>query len=99
MFGLIGKMICAPGTREAVIGLLLESTSDMPGCLSYTVARDVKDPNGVWITEVWDTAESHKASLSLPAVRQAIAKAKPMITGFESSVTTEVVGGYGLPRR
>ena len=99
MFGLIGKMTCSPGQRDAVITILVESVNEMPGCLSYIVARDTTDPNGVWITEVWDSAESHKASLSLPGVRQAIARAKPLIAGFENSVRTEVVGGHGLAKR
>ncbi|HMT21917.1 MAG TPA: putative quinol monooxygenase [Promineifilum sp.] len=96
MYGLIGKMLAAPGERDALIAILLESTGDMPGCLSYIVARDPADGNAIWITEVWDSAESHRASLSLPAVRDAIARARPLIAGFDSSVTTEPVGGVGL---
>ena len=96
MHGLIGKMIAAPGQREALIAVLLEGIKDMPGCLSYTVARDVKDENAIWITEVWDSKESHSASLQLPAVQAAIAKGRPMIAGFGDYVTTEPVGGVGL---
>ena len=54
MYGLIGKMTATPGQREALISLLLEGTEGMPGCLSYIVARDVKEENAIWITEVWD---------------------------------------------
>lgn len=97
MYGLIGKMNVAAGQREAVIAILLESTTEMPGCLSYVVARDPKDADGIWISEVWDSEESHKASLALPAVRDAIARAKPMITGFGMHVVTDPVGGVGLP--
>jgi quinol monooxygenase YgiN len=38
------------------------------------------------ITEVWDNAASHKASLALPAVQTVITKAKPLITGFSNRV-------------
>ncbi|HEY0683613.1 MAG TPA: putative quinol monooxygenase [Steroidobacter sp.] len=98
MFGLIGKMTAAPGQREALIAVLLEGTGGMPGCLSYIVARDVKDENAIWITEVWDSKESHAASLKLPAVQAAIAKGRPMIAGFSDGVTTEPIGGVGLPK-
>jgi quinol monooxygenase YgiN len=97
MHGLIGKMTATPGQREALIAILLEGTQDMPGCLSYIVAKDVKDPDAVWITEVWDSKESHAASLSLPAVKAAIAKGRPLIAGFGDGATTEPVGGVGLP--
>jgi quinol monooxygenase YgiN len=98
MHGLIGKMIAAPGQREALIAVLLEGIGGMPGCLSYVVARDLKDENAIWITEVWDSKESHSASLQLPAVQAAIAKGRPLIAGFGDYVTTEPVGGVGLPR-
>ena len=96
MHGLIGKMIAAPGKRDELIAILLESTTGMPGCSSYVVAKDTKDADAIWITEVWDSKESHAASLSLPAVKAAIAKAKPIIAGFGDYVTTEPVGGAGL---
>ena len=31
----------------------------MPGCLSYVVATDPAEPNGIWITEAWDSQASH----------------------------------------
>ncbi len=96
MYGLIGKMIAAPGTRDTLIAILLESLAGMPGCLSYIVAKDPADADSIWITEAWDSAESHQASLSLPAVQDAIARARPLIAGFGDSITTEPAGGVGL---
>ena len=97
MYGLIGKMRAVPGQRDAVLAILLEGTDAMPGCLSYVIAQDPTDADALWITEVWTDAASHKASLSLPAVQQAIAKARPLIAGFDSHVETVPVGGHGLP--
>lgn len=98
MYGLIGKMKAVSGQRDALIALMLEDVGAMPGCLSYIVARDPGDADGIWITEVWDSAASHQASLSLPAVRQVIARAKPLIAGFGEHFETEPVGGHGLAR-
>jgi len=96
MYGLIGKMIATPGQRDALIAILTEGTSDMPGCLSYIVAADPSDANAIWVTEVWDSEASHVASLSLPAVRAAIARGRPMIAGFGERFVTTPIGGYGL---
>jgi quinol monooxygenase YgiN len=96
MFGLIGKMTTSPGKRDEFIALLVDGTASMPGCLSYIVAKDITDENALWITEVWDSKESHEASLSLPAVKAAIAKGRPLITGFGDRVVTTPVGGVGL---
>ena len=96
LHGLIGKMRAAPGQRDALVALLLEGSAAMPGCLSYVVARDPADADAIWITEVWDSRDSHRASLRLPQVRDAIARARPLIAGFDSSIETEPVGGFGL---
>jgi quinol monooxygenase YgiN len=96
MYGLIGKMTAVAGQRDALVSILLGSTQAMPGCLSYVIATDPTDADALWITEVWDSAESHKASLALPAVQDAITKAKPLIAGFSNRVETVPVGGYGL---
>ena len=96
MYGLIGKMRAVPGQRDALIAILVEGVSSMPGCLSYLVAQDPSDPNAIWITEVWDSEASHKASLTLPSVKDAIARGRPLIAGFDHHTETVPVGGHGL---
>jgi quinol monooxygenase YgiN len=98
MYGLIGKMLTVPGHRDDVVALLQESSGEMPGCLSYIVARDPADENAIWITEAWTSKDAHDASLAIPAVLAAIAKARPFISGFGERFETEPVGGYGLSR-
>ena len=97
MFGLIAKIKTAPGQRDALVAILVEGTAAMPGCVSYVVANDVADSDAIWVTEVWASRESHRASLSLPAVQQAIAKGRSLIAGFGERFETEPVGGHGLP--
>ncbi len=97
MFGLIGKMVTTPGKRDEFAAILLGGTGGMPGCLSYIVAKDPRDADALWITEVWDSSESHKASLKLPGVQAAIAKGRPLIASFGDQVQTEPIGGIGLP--
>jgi quinol monooxygenase YgiN len=99
MYGLIGKVKTIEGKRDEFIKLLLEGTGAMPGCLSYIVATDPSDVTAVWITEVWDSKESHEASLKLTAVQTAIARGRPMIAGFGERFITEPVGGHGLPKK
>ena len=96
MFGLIGKMVATPGNRDALAAIILGGSGTMPGCRSYVVARDPRDAEALWITEVWESAEHHKASLALPAVREAIAKARPLVASVGDSVQSEPIGGIGL---
>ena len=98
MYGLIGKMRAQTGKRDELLGILLDSSGAMPGCLSYVIAKDPADADAIWISEVWDSSASHKASLQLPEVQAAISRAMPIIAGFETSIETEPVGGLGLGR-
>lgn len=99
MYGLIGKIRTVPGQREAFAAILVEGTSAMPGCLSYVVAADGSDPDALWVTEVWDSKANHQASLSLPTVKQAIAKGRPLIASFAERFETVPIGGFGLTGR
>lgn len=96
MYGLIGKVRAIPGERDALVAILLEGVAAMPGCLSYVVAQDPSDPDAVWITEVWYSQESHKASLSLPSVKEAITRGRPLIAGFDQHTETVPLGGHGI---
>lgn len=96
MYGLIVKMTTASGKRDEMIAILKESAAGMPGCLSYVVATDSADENTLWVTEVWDSMASHDASLSLPAVQNAIPRGKAIVTAFTRVAATTPIWGVGL---
>jgi quinol monooxygenase YgiN len=96
MYGLIGKLKAIHGQRDALAMILLDGVAGMPGCLSYVVATDPTDGDAIWITEVWDSRELHQASLTLPAVQEAIAQGRPLIAEFGERFETTPIGGRGL---
>lgn len=96
MYGLIGKIIAKAGQRDTLIKILLEGSDDMPGCLSYIVSKDSEEEDAIWVTEVWDSKESHQASLTLPSVKEAISQGRPLIEGFGMQTEMEPAGGHGL---
>ena len=87
-YGLIGQIKAAPGQREMLIGYLRQGSGAMPGNLAYLIARDAADPDAIWITEVWESREAHQNSLTLPAVQEAIRKARPIVAGFGQRIET-----------
>lgn len=98
MYGLIGRMLAQPGQRDALRDIMLEGMAGapMPGCISYVIAEDPENPEALWITEVWDSAESHQASLQLESVQTTIGRARPLIAGMDSRTETRPVGGVGI---
>ena len=98
MFGLIGKITAVPGSRDALAQILVGASVGLPGCHHYTVAADVADADTLWVTEVWDTEASHRASLSLPPVQEAIAHGREMIAGMHRVATTVPIPASTRPR-
>jgi quinol monooxygenase YgiN len=96
MYGLIVKITAVPGKRAELIRIIKQSASDMPGCLSYVVAKDAAEENTLWVTEVWDSAASHDASLLLPAVKNAVPQTKAIVASFERVAVTNPEWGVGL---
>ena len=88
MYGMIAKITAMAGKREDLIEVLTKSTSHMPGCFSYIVAKDSRDANVVWV--------SHEASFSLPEVKSAISQAKSLVAAFERVAITSPVQEMGL---
>jgi quinol monooxygenase YgiN len=96
MWGMIAKITLLPGKRDEMIEILKESASDMPGCLSYVVAKDAADENAIWVTEAWDSLASHDASFALPAVKNAVPRGKALVSNFARVAVTTPVWGAGL---
>lgn len=95
MYGLIGRIRAVDGGRDE-LAAILAGMGEMPGCLSYVVAGDDSDPDALWVTEVWESAEAHAASLGLPSVQAAIELGRPLIARFDQRVETRPIGGIGL---
>jgi quinol monooxygenase YgiN len=99
-FGLCGIMIAQAGQRDALLALLLEAAdlvADAPGCEVWIVNLMPDNPDALWVTEVWRSEADHAASLTDDAVREIIARAKPLIARMGDRFILEPVGGKGLP--
>jgi quinol monooxygenase YgiN len=97
VYGLIGSIVAVTGKREELVDVLLGSGGGLPGCLSYIVSVDVADADRLWVTELWESEADHRASLSLPSVRDAIAAGRPLIGEIGPYATVRPAGGIGLP--
>ncbi|HEY2507378.1 MAG TPA: antibiotic biosynthesis monooxygenase family protein [Streptosporangiaceae bacterium] len=97
-YGYIGSMRTKDGHRDEVIQILLAGTDGLraAGCQLYAVCTDPEDGEKIWVTEIWDTATDHDASLQLPETRAAIGTAMPLLTGEFSRQELTVVGGLGV---
>ena len=81
-YGLIGQIVALPGRRADLIAIIKRSPEEMPGNMGYLVGEDATNPDAIWIVEVWQTREHHRAALGLSHVRAAIEQARPLIAGF-----------------
>ena len=99
-FGLHGKLTAKAGQREALAAILLQAAAllqSAKACRLYAVATDDKQPDTVWVSEIWDSADDHAQSLSTPGVRELIGKAMPLLAEMPTrGQELRVLGGVGV---
>ena len=98
-YGLVGKIVAIPGRGATLAAHLLDAAAaleEVAGCQLYLVSRDPADPDALWVTEVWESAEAHRASLELAAIQDLIARARPVIASMGERVELQPIGGKGL---
>ena len=98
-FGLYGKITTHPGQRDALVAVLLDAAALMQhvsGCELYVVNVSPTEPEVIWVTEVWSSAEAHQASLTLEGIKETIKRGRPLIAGGER-IEIVPIGGKGLP--
>ncbi len=97
-FGMQAVLTAQVGKGAELADLMLEASrlvSHLSGCEIYIVQRVIADADKILITEVWADQASHQASLTDPAVRELIGRARPLIAGMEHQLATPL-GGKGL---
>ncbi len=96
-FGLFGKLQAKSGQGKKLSELLMKDADKMNGCILYVVSRDPENSDSIYVMEVWESKQDHDNSLKLPAVRELITQALPLIEGKPTGGTTlEVLGGKGV---
>lgn len=93
-FANVGLLGAKPGKRDELIAILTRPNPELAdnGCLMYEVGASEDDPDTVFVSELWVSAEAHRASLQLESVRAAIAEAMPLLSGTMSGHRFTVSG-------
>lgn len=93
-FANVGTLGAQPGKRDELIAILTRPSSALAeiGCLAYEVGSHDDEPDTVFVVELWESAEAHRASLALPEVQARIAEARPLLSGDFGGFRFDVVG-------
>lgn len=93
-FANVGLLGTKPGQRDALVAILVRPRPGMKeaGCLLYEVGINDDMPDTVFVSELWESAEAHRASLQLESTRAAIAEAMPLLSGNMGGHRFAVVG-------
>ena len=93
-FANVGSLGVQPGRRDEVVAILTRRSDDLAdaGCLLYEVGVNDDEPDTVYVVELWESADAHRASLQLPSVKAAIAEAMPMLSGQMGGFRFDVLG-------
>ena len=93
-FATVGMLGTKPGQRDALVAILLRPKPGMreAGCLMYEVGINDDVPDAVFVSELWESADAHQASLQLDSTRAAIAEAMPLLSGDNGAHRFTVLG-------
>ncbi|NWN89141.1 MAG: antibiotic biosynthesis monooxygenase [Micrococcaceae bacterium] len=82
-FANVGTLGAQPGKRDEIVAILTQLNPELmnAGCLLYEVGTNDDAPDTVFIMELWESAEAHQESLQLTSVKDAIAEARPLLSG------------------
>ncbi|MFK4808439.1 putative quinol monooxygenase [Microbacterium sp. ZW CA_36] len=94
VFANAGSLGAAPGKRDELVRHLTRRSDQLRevGCLLYEVGVNDADPDTVFVVELWESAEAHRASLALPEVQASIADARALLSGHFGGFRFDVIG-------
>ena len=72
MLAIIARVELAAGDADAYVdaaGPLVAPTMEEGGCQWYAIARDICEPNVVWISEQWESKEALDNHLRQPQIK------------------------------
>jgi quinol monooxygenase YgiN len=89
-----GTLGTVPGKREELVAHLTKRSDRLRelGCVAYEVGINDEDPDTVFVVELWENEQAHRASLDLPEVQASIATARPLLSGKFGGFRFEVLG-------
>lgn len=90
----VGTLGALPGQRDQLVEILIRRNAELQsaGCLLYEVGVNDEQPDTVFVVELWSSAAEHRASLQLASVQDAIAAARPLMSGDMSGFRFDVLG-------
>ncbi len=95
-FGVIAHITAKPGQRDAMLDILKGAAGTMKGNISFVLAKDGKNPDGIWVTEIWESQEAHDAVLTTDAFKATMGKATPLMASMDQNEHTWPVAGSGF---
>lgn len=94
------KFIARPGRQQELASILLQAAELLKqtgNCKVYAVAKDIEEPNAVYVTEVWENKAAHDDSLNNPNVLALIVQAMPLLDGKPAKgQELDIIGGLGI---
>lgn len=98
--GILARIPAQPGKRDEVVEALKRaaaaSEQNEPGCLAYTIHEDAKDPDVVWMYELYTDQDALDAHPKSDHYKQLTSEIGGVLTGRPELTFLNHVGGKGL---
>lgn len=90
-----GKAVAKEGRGDELAEHLLAAAAELedePGCELYLISRQVREPDVLWVTELWRSQADLDASLQAIRGSDRVAAVMALVDGWEM-IELELLGG------
>lgn len=93
-FANVGTIGTLPDKRDELVAHLTARSDLLTtlGCHLYEVGVNDQQPNTVFVMELWESADAHRASLQQQEIQKSIAQARPWLSGELGGFQFAVMG-------
>ena len=92
--GFHATLTARPGKGDEVVEFLLDAPSmTNDDCVVFLVGRSTTDPDVVYVTEGWTTAEAHSTFFASEKAQALVAKLQTLLVGESTYLDELPVGG------
>ncbi|NCI45292.1 putative quinol monooxygenase [Sediminibacterium soli] len=92
------QFITHPGKGTDLVTLLKKANdivSTASGCKLYIINVHATDEDCIWVTELWDSEESHAISLTMDGCKELVTEAATLLSLPPKQIVLKALAGKG----
>jgi quinol monooxygenase YgiN len=98
-YALYTQFVAHPGKGNELVDILKKANdivSAADGCKLYIINTHATDEDCIWVTELWDSEESHAISLTVDGCKELVTGASVLLSLPPKQIVLKALAGKGV---